>query len=417
MPTSSLSAGRLALRGRIISDQRILEDAILVVSGERIDYAGPVQEYIAAGLSSVGDLPPRSDLTILPGLIDLHCHGAFGTDFSGCSENSARTAVKFLHGQGTTSLLGSLVTASPEALLRQVGVLRKLSHESLLEGIHLEGPFLADSQCGAQDPAWLLDPDLRLASELIKAAEGSLKTMTFAPERLRADDLVDLLTDHQVVPSVGHTAADFAKTESILQRSRSGLANRGNVSSGGRPTVTHLFNAMPPVHHRSPGPAAACLRAAKRGAAVIELVADGTHLDPNIVSTVFELVGCENIALVTDSMAAAGLTDGAYSLGGALVTVKNNVARLDTTGAIAGGTSTMLDVVRSTISSGVAIQDAIASATSVPASVLGRSENIGSLQPGCYADALVVDARLQLNRVLRHGAWLEPSALGEPALE
>lgn len=409
MTTLAPGTGGFVLRGRIITDRHILEDAVLVVSGERIIYSGPARDYLTAGLGSMDDLPPRPEMTILPGLIDLHCHGALGEDFSDCSENGARKAATFLHSQGTTSLLGSLVTASPKALLQQVGILRKLSHERLLEGIHLEGPFLADSQCGAQNPAWLLDPNLSLATELMEAAQGSLKTMTFAPERQGAEDLVDLLTHHQAIPSVGHTAADFAKTESILQRARAGLFGTGNVPPL-RPTVTHLFNAMPAVHHRSPGPAAACLRAAKAGQAVIELVADGTHLDPDIVTTVFDLVGCENIALVTDSMAAAGLADGTYSLGGAPVTVTNNVARLDRTGAIAGGTATMLDVLRSTVNGGVAIQDAVASATSVPAAVLGLTSDIGSLKSGCYADAVIVDADLKLSGVLRRGAWVRAFA-------
>jgi N-acetylglucosamine-6-phosphate deacetylase len=140
------------------------------------------------------------------------------------------------------------------------------------------------------------------------------------------------------------------------------------------------------------------------------LVADGIHLDPYMVTTVFELVGCENIALVTDSMAAAGLADGTYSLGGAPVTVANNVARLDRTGAIAGGTATVLDVLRSTVKAGVDIQDAVASATSVPATVLGLAADIGSLKPGSFADALIVNAELELNGVLRHGAWVKDPA-------
>jgi N-acetylglucosamine-6-phosphate deacetylase len=189
----------------------------------------------------------------------------------------------------------------------------------------------------------------------------------------------------------------------------SGLRKRRTARirvKGRRPTVTHLFNAMPTLHHRAPGPVSACLSAARAGNAVVELIADGVHLAPETVKTVFELVGADNIALVTDSMAATGLADGQYRLGTLAVTVDGGVARVDNTGAIAGGTATLLDVVRSTVAAGVPMQDAVTSATAVPAAVLGLSRQAGDLCAGMPADVVVVDPGLNLAGVLRRGEWV-----------
>ncbi len=139
---------------------------------------------------------------------------------------------------------------------------------------------------------------------------------------------------------------------------------------------------------------------------MVELIADGVHLAPETVKLVFDLVGARNIALVTDSMAATGLQDGQYKLGPLAVTVQQGVARVDTTGAIAGGTSTLLDVVRSTVAAGIPLQDAVTAATAVPADVLGVSAHVGGLRPGMAADVLVVDPDLTLAGVLRRGKWV-----------
>jgi len=184
------------------------------------------------------------------------------------------------------------------------------------------------------------------------------------------------------------------------------LGSSGNPAGRSRPTVTHLFNAMPPLHHRSPGPVSASLSAAKAGQAVVELIADGVHLAPETVKLVFDLVGPENITLVTDSMAATGLADGQYMLGSLAVTVTGGVARVDATGAIAGGTSTLLDVVRCCVAAGVPLRDAVTSATAVPASLLGLSAQAGDLRAGMQADVVVLDHDLALTAVLRRGEWV-----------
>ena len=402
----------LILRGRIVSATMDVDDGLVAVAGGQIAYAGPASEY-PGNPGDAGD-PGNSGgsgRVLLPGLVDLHCHGAHGADFAEGSEEGARAAARYLHSRGTTTLLASLVTGAPADLVRNLKVLRSVAEEGLVAGSHLEGPFLSGKQCGAHDPALLLEPDAHLMGELLDAAGPTLASMTLAAELPEAAALVDLLTGRGVIPSLGHTAADHAGAAAFLERAAVGLAEAlggedSDSGKGRRPTVTHLFNAMPTMHHRAPGPVSACLSAARAGNAVVELIADGVHLAPETVKTVFELVGAANIALVTDSMAATGLKDGRYRLGTLAVTVDGGVARVDNTGAIAGGTATLLDVVRSAVAAGVPVQDAVTSATAVPAAVLGLSRQAGDLRAGMPADVVVVDPGLNLAGVLRRGEWV-----------
>ncbi|GGI90245.1 N-acetylglucosamine-6-phosphate deacetylase [Pseudarthrobacter scleromae] len=392
----------LILRGRIVTGSMDVPDGAVAIDGGVITYAGPASDF-------PGDPGPTDHARIiLPGLVDLHCHGALGSDFSEGSAEGARSAAQYLRSRGTTTLLASLVTGSPKHLVRNLMALKTLADDGLIAGSHLEGPFLASGQCGAHDPTLLLEPDAGLVADLFEAAGSSLVSMTLAAELPGATALVDMLTARGVIPSLGHTAADHGTAASLLEQAAAGLAGPGNSTGRIRPTVTHLFNAMPSLHHRSPGPVAASISAAHSGDAVVELIADGVHLAPETVKMVFELVGAENIALVTDSMAATGLQDGQYRLGTLAVTVDRGVARVDSTGAIAGGTATLLDVVRSTVAAGVPLQDAVQAATAVPASVLGLSTQVGDLRAGMRADLVIVDRDLDLAGVLRGGEWVRP---------
>ncbi|MFJ4168601.1 N-acetylglucosamine-6-phosphate deacetylase [Paenarthrobacter sp. NPDC089714] len=397
------------LVGTLVTDGTVVEDGLLAIEGDRIAYAGQASAFVPEdfpGFQSAIRHGVPAGHYILPGLVDVHCHGGNGGDFPGGEESSARKALDFLHRSGTTTLLASMVTAPREDLLRGIELYVKLADEGLVAGIHLEGPFLSHARCGAQNPDYLLEPDLDLMDELVAAAEGKLATMTYAPELPGAAALVDLMTSHGVTPSLGHTDCDDATAAASLAAAREGLESAGFDGVSSLPTVTHLFNGMPPLHHRAPGPVAACLRTAQAGKAVVELIADDTHLDPSTVATVFQLVGANNIVLVTDSMAAAGLSDGHYMLGPSPVTVSKGVATLDATGSIAGGTATLLDVVRKTVSAGVDLPDAICSATAVPAGVLGLSDEVGGLRRGLRADVVTADQELGLTGVMRNGEWL-----------
>lgn len=399
------------IRGRIVTEAGIIDDGVLAVDGDRISFAGPAATFDGGSVLADREFPSGS--LILPGLVDIHCHGANGGDFANADPSAARSAIDFLHRSGTTTLLASTMTAPRQDLLNALTVLADLAEEGVIAGIHAEGPFVSVARCGAQNPDYISDPEPGYVAELIEAAQGKMKTMTYAPELPGADALVDILTTHGITPSLGHTDSDTETAAASLALAWEEMESTGFDGYSMRPTVTHLFNGMPPLHHRSPGPVAACLRAARAGTAVVELIADNAHLDPQTVLTVFDLVGSENIALVTDSMAAAGLPDGNYHLGSSAVTVAEGVATLDRTGSLAGGTAVLLDVVRRTVAAGVPLEDAVASATVVPANVLGLADELGSLRLGLRADALVVTADLELITVLREGIWLEPNGQNE----
>ncbi|MCY1673371.1 amidohydrolase family protein [Pseudarthrobacter sp. SL88] len=399
-------SNELILRGRVVTGRLDIADGVVAVDGRRVTYTGPASDFPGEPLPARG--PTAAGRILLPGLVDLHCHGAHGNDFSEGSVDGARAAARYLHSRGTTTLLASVVTGSPRDLLRNLSALRTVAGEGLTAGSHLEGPCLASSQCGAHDPGLLLEPDNALMEQLLEAAGTSLASMTLAAELPGASALLDLLASRGVIPSLGHTAAGHSTAAAFLDRAALELRGSSNGTGRLRPTVTHLFNAMPPLHHRSPGPVAASLSAARAGQAVVELIGDGVHVAPETIKLVFDLVGAGNVALVTDSMAATGLHDGDYRLGTLAVTVEQGVARVDATGAIAGGTATLLDVVRVSVAAGVPLQDAVLAASSVPAAVLGLSSEVGDLAAGMLADVVVVDSGLGLTGVLRRGEWVTP---------
>ncbi|BCW56164.1 MULTISPECIES: amidohydrolase family protein [unclassified Arthrobacter] len=391
----------LFLRGRIVTASLDIADGVVAADGGLVTFAGPAQDF-------PGVLPPDAPggRILVPGLVDVHCHGAYGSDFSEGDPDGAERAARYLHSRGTTTLLASLVTGEPGDLVRNLEILRELAGLGLIAGSHLEGPFLSGQQCGAHDPVLLLEPDPEVVARMLAAAGPTLASMTLAAELPGASELAAQLAARGIIPSLGHTAADHATAAAFLARAAAALDSAGNSTGRNRPTVTHLFNAMPPLHHRSPGPVSASLSAAKAGQAVVELIADGVHLAPETVKLVFDLVGPHNITLVTDSMAATGLEDGQYRLGSLSVTVAGGVARVDATGAIAGGTSTLLDVIRSCVAAGVPLRDAVTSASAVPASLLGLSAYAGDLRAGMQADVVVLDQDLNLKAVLRSGEWV-----------
>lgn len=393
---------RQVIHGRIHTGLTEYAEGAVAIEDERITYAGARERFNPQGWPTPKVLD--SGEILVPGFLDTHCHGAFGADFSTSAEEPVRQALTKLHEFGTTTVMASLVTASSHDMLRAVALFGGLTTDGSVAGIHLEGPFLSHVRCGAQDPRWLSLPDLDLTGRLIQASGKTIRTMTYAPELEGATTLVDYLISHGVVPSIGHSDADAFTTQSSLAYA---LRRMSAVSDGAAvPTVTHLFNGMPTIHHRSPGPAMACLRAAAKGEAVIELIADTLHLDPYTVGSVFELVGANNIMLVTDSMAAAGLDDGTYQLGPATVHVSKAAATLGSSGAIAGGTAFMRDIFRNTVKAGVPFDQAIRSATVVPARTHGLSDQVGRLAVGLNADAVVLDRDLHVAGVLRRGTWL-----------
>ncbi|WDF32311.1 amidohydrolase family protein [Arthrobacter agilis] len=388
-----------ALSGRLVTEAGI-EEGVLAWEGLRITGTGSGSRKDAVKL-------PEGYL-ILPGLIDVHCHGAGGGDFTSGSAADIRTAAAHLHRSGSTTVLASTCAAPLADLEDAFSRLADAVEAGLLAGIHAEGPFLSKERSGAHDPAFLLLPTQPDVARLVAAGRGHLASMTYAPELPGSDVLVYELVMHGVIPSIGHTDGSTEQTTAALDLINEELASTGFAGFSGRPTATHLFNAMPAIHHRSPGPVPLLLQRARAGEIAVELIADGVHLHAETVRMAFTIAGSENICLVSDSTSAAGCASGTYRLGRSEVTVMDGTAVLTGSGALAGGAGSLLDVVRCATRAGVGLVDAVRSATAVPAGVLGLADEVGSLRSGLRADAVVVTAELEPAGVLRSGEWIRP---------
>lgn len=406
-------SGAFVVRGRLVQPFSVVDDGVVVASGGRVTFAGSLSDAVATGYGpAVEQVPPAPDTYVLPGLVDVHNHGGGGASFPDvASAEEALAGVLEHRRHGTTTLLASLVTAQPEVLLERAAVLAELAVAGEIEGLHAEGPFLSYRRRGAHNPADLQEGSVALVKDLVAATQGHLRTMTVAPEVpgvTGPGGVAEALVEAGVLPSLGHTDGSTEQAEALIEQVTAALAATGG--SIGPMTATHLFNGMRPLHHRRPGPIAACLAAASRGDMVVELIGDGVHLDAATVRSVFDMVGAEHVLLVTDAMAAAGVADGSYELGPMSVVVLDGVARIAGAGTdpaeegpIAGGTAHLVDVVRRAVAAGVPLPDAVLSATAVPARVLGMTGEVGCLEPGARADVLVTDGDLRPVRVLRHG--------------
>ena len=398
-PGSPALTAELALHGTAVLEQGLVPDALLLIDGGDILWAGPAahapQHRAARTLAHDG--------LLLPGLVDLHCHGGGGASFPDASDAAEMlTAVREHRRHGTTSLVASLVTADAAMLRERVRDLSQLAADGEIAAIHLEGPFLSVERRGAQNPEHIVDGDAELVRELAAIAGGALATMTVAPEVEGADGVIEALADVGAVPSLGHTDGSSSQMTDAISTARTALRRQRGRSP--LPTATHLFNGMRPIHHRDPGPALAALDAAARGELVVEVIADGVHLDARTVAHVFSIAAEDTVVLVTDAMAAAGMPEGQYRLGALDVTVEAGVATLTGAGAIAGGTAHLLDVLRfAVLEAGVDLVQAVRAASSVPAAVLGLQDRIGSLAAGRRADVVLADAQLNPVSVLRAG--------------
>jgi N-acetylglucosamine-6-phosphate deacetylase len=323
---------------------------------------------------------------LAPGLVDVHCHGGGGASFDQVDDRATTTALRPHQERGTTTTIASLVTASTDDLVRQVAHLAKWVEHGLLAGIHLEGPWLAPERKGAHDEALLTAPTEAVITAVLAAGRGTVKMVTLAPELPGAEAATRLLTDAGVMVAVGHTAADYATTAAALRWGARG--------------ATHLFNAMPPLNHRDPGPILALLR---NPGVWLELIADGVHVDAELVAWTLQTYP-SRVVLITDAMAAAGFGDGDYLLGTLAVEVREGVARLTSNGAIAGSTLILADAVERCFSLGLPAEQVLAAATVQPADYLGL--DVGRLQAGRPADLVLTDDRLRVLRTLRRGMWV-----------
>ncbi|APT89543.1 N-acetylglucosamine-6-phosphate deacetylase [Corynebacterium frankenforstense DSM 45800] len=338
---------------------------------------------------------------ITPGFVDVHNHGGARGAFPTGTLEECRRAADYHRSQGTTRLLASFVSGTEEELTRQLGVVAPLVAEGTLAGVHLEGPFVNTEKCGAQAPDRIQDGDPAMFERVLDAGEGIVRSITFAPETPNARALVDLCAERGVIVSLGHTMADYETTAEVVDYA---------VGRGATVTATHLFNAMPPLHHRKPGAVAALLAAATAGRAVVEVIGDGVHLADGTVDLCAAAAG-DNMVLVTDAMEATGMPDGSYVLGPLEVVVEDGVARLATNdgtpGAIAGGTSTLArQVTRFAARHG--FTRAVRAASLRPGRLLGLDQNEG-LHVGNPAEFVVFDAAGHVTEVFAAGRRLTGS--------
>ncbi|MEU7612672.1 N-acetylglucosamine-6-phosphate deacetylase [Micromonospora sp. NPDC049204] len=363
--------------GRVVTPNGVIRQGCVEWDGDRIT---AVAEYPSV----------RDGNWILPGFVDMHTHGGGGHTFTTGDADEARAAAGFHLAHGTTTLLASLVSAPFPLMRTATEAFAPLVDEGVLAGVHFEGPYLSAARCGAQNPEYLRDPSTDELTELIELGRGAVRMVTLAPERDGALEAIKLLTAQKVVAAVGHTDATYEQTRAAV--------------AAGASVGTHLFNGMRPVHHREPGPVVALLDAPT---VICEMVADGVHLHDGMLTFVAATAGPDRAALITDAMAAAGMPDGEYELGGQAVTVTDGVARLARDGAIAGSTLTMDAALRHAVNAGIPIADATRMVATTPARAIGLGNRVGSLQVGLRADLVVLDADLNVVRVLRGGTWVE----------
>ncbi|MFH8405229.1 N-acetylglucosamine-6-phosphate deacetylase [Streptomyces sp. NPDC018019] len=380
-----LTGARVALPSGVADAGRV------AFEGTRITEAAS-----AAGTAAPAPGDQVVDLTghlVVPGFVDIHVHGGGGGSFSSADPDECLTVIDTHRRRGTTTMLASTVTGDLDDLSRQAGVLAELTEQGELAGVHFEGPFISPHRCGAHQPGLLRDPDPADVRKLVDAARGTAKMMTLAPELPGGLESVRLLAETGVLAAIGHTDSSYDATREAID--------------AGATVATHLFNAMPPLGHRAPGPVTALLEDER---VTVELINDGTHLHPAVLELAFRDAGADRVAFITDAMGAAGMNDGMYPLGPMKVEVKDGVARISegpTAGSIAGSTLTLDHAFKRAVTvDGLSVAQAVQALSGNPARLLGIDGRTGSIEPGKDADLVVLDASYDLVGVVRRGEWV-----------
>jgi N-acetylglucosamine-6-phosphate deacetylase len=386
------NADRTVLTGaRIVLPTGVVGNGRLVIENGRITEAAAGPDSPPADAPSPGAPPlDLSGHTVVPGFVDMHVHGGGGASYASGDAEQALTAARTHLRHGTTTTIASTVTGEIDEICRQASVLSELVEDGVLAGIHFEGPFISINRCGAHQPDLLRDPDPALVRKLVDAARGTARMVTLAPELEGGIESIRLLRELGVIAAIGHTDANYDKTLAGIE--------------AGATVATHLFNAMPAIGHRAPGPIVALLEDER---ITVELVGDGVHLHPAVIDLAMTGAGLGRVALITDAMSAAGFGDGLYPLGPLQVRVQDGVARLVEGGSIAGSTLT-LDVAfrRAVTINGLSLDQASQVLSLNPARQLGLADKVGSLEPGKNADLVVLDDAYELVAVMRQGEWV-----------
>jgi N-acetylglucosamine-6-phosphate deacetylase len=380
-----MSGHRRLVAEHVATPHGVMNNAVIEIGGTRLTSCEP---FMGSGEPE----PERVAGWVVPGFIDTHVHGGGGFDYATEDPQPAISGRAFQATHGTTTSFASLVTAPIDVLCRQIAMLAGLVEDGHFAGIHLEGPFLSDAESGAHHPAHLRLPDPASVDSLLTAGRGALSMVTLAPELPGALAAISQFTEAGVQVAIGHTDADHDTVAAALD--------------AGASVATHLFNAMRGIHHREPGPIPLMLTDRRVS---VELIADGFHLHPEIVRMAVAAAGPERTVLITDAMAAAGMPDGEFVLGGLQVGVREGRARLieatGRPGSIAGSTLTMAEAFR--IMTGIIgdVETVAAMAATNAARHFGLSD-VGRIEAGCRADLCVVNDDGVLQRVMHAGRWL-----------
>lgn len=376
---------RTVLRGRVVLEDGLLEDGMVVFDGETIAYVGPPKaeyEHGADQLSTGG--------YIWPGLIDIHIHGAGGKDVMDATPEAIETISRTLGRYGVTGFLATTTTGDRQQLER--AMVNIVEHAPYLQegaevlGIHLEGPWICPEQRGAHHPAYITDPHPEDARWAEAVSEGTLRVVTMAPERPGAMGTIRELVNHGVIVSAGHTSATYA--EMMV------------AAAGGVTHLTHFFNAMRGLHHREPGVVGAGLTEERFS---LELIADGHHVHPVMIQLLMQSKAPEDIILISDGMRAVGMPAGKYDFGGFTVFSDGETVRL-ADGTLAGSLLTLDQAVRNIVRyAGLPLYKAVKMASLTPAKQIGVDGEMGSLVPGKLANAVMVDDACRIERVWRKG--------------
>lgn len=363
--------------------------ADLTVKEGRIEDIGPVEP---AEVDEMDDLLDCSGRYIIPGLVDIHTHGCGGFDTCDNTRQAIEQMSLLQARGGVTAFLPTSMTLPEQALAAIFQTVDACARAGVpgaaIWGINMEGPFFSERKRGAQSAEHLRAPDAELFGRLQAAAGGRIRLVSVAPELPGAGAFIERLRE-QVGIAVGHTEADYETARAALQQ--------------GARHATHLFNAMPPFTHREPGTVGAVLDDPR---ATAELICDGVHIHPAVIRSAFRALGPERVVLVSDSMSATGMPDGRYTLGGEPIVVENQTART-ATGALAGSTTHLMGMVRHAVEFGIPLEQAVRCASLNPARVIGAEREIGSLEVGKQADIVVLNSRLQVEKVFLRGVLLE----------
>ncbi|MBV7650164.1 N-acetylglucosamine-6-phosphate deacetylase [Streptomyces albidoflavus] len=378
-------ARKVLTGARVVLPSGTVDDGEVVIDGAHIGGSAP-----SAGQEGEAERWDLSGHWIVPGFVDLHNHGGGGASFTSGTVDDVLTGIATHRAHGTTTLVASTVTGEMEFLTARAGLLSELTEQGDLAGIHFEGPFISPCRKGAHSEALLRDPHPADVAALLDASRGAARMVTLATELPGGLDSVRLLADRGVIAAVGHTDATYEQTVEAID--------------AGATVATHLFNAMPPLGHRAPGPIAALLEDER---VTVELINDGTHLHPAALELAFHRAGADRVAFITDAMDAAGFGDGRYLLGPLEVDVVDGVARLVEGGSIAGSTLTLDRAFRrAALVDKLPVDQIVRALSANPARLLGLDHRIGSLEPGKDADLVVLDEAFEVKGVLRHGDWV-----------